>query len=84
MHYQFLDEGFSGRTVDRPEFQLMLERAKNGCFDVLVVWTKDRLSRSLMDLFNTKKTLSECGVALISVAEKVEASTANERSHESK
>lgn len=65
----FVDEGESGRNVDRPKFQLMLEKARTGCFDAIVVWTLDRLSRSLVDIVNVGKTLRQYGVALCSVTE---------------
>jgi len=68
-HYIFFDEGESGGTVRRPKFQLMLEKAKIGCFDVIVVWKLDRFCRSLVDLVNVERALRECGVSLCSVTE---------------
>jgi len=75
VNHTYRDEGKSGTTLDRPEFQVMFERAKSRCFDVILVSARDRLSRSLMDLLTMEKTLSEYGVALFSVVEIVEAST---------
>jgi predicted site-specific integrase-resolvase len=69
VHYVFIDKGESGRTLDRPEFQLMLEKARTGFLDAIVVWTLDRFSRSLVDIANVGKTLREYGVALCSVTE---------------
>jgi site-specific DNA recombinase len=68
-HYLFFDEAEGGSTVERPKFQLMLEKAKAGCFDVIVVWKLDRFCRSLVDLVNVERALRENGVSLCSVTE---------------
>ena len=68
-HYLFFDEAESGGTIERPKFQSMLERAKSGCFDVIVVWKLDRFCRSLVDLVNVERALRDCGVSLCSVTE---------------
>jgi len=67
--HTYRDEGKSGITLDRPEFQLMLETAKSGCFDVIVVSRLDRLSRSLEHLVNVEKILNENEVELCSANE---------------
>ncbi len=36
VRYLFIDEAQSGGTVERPKFQLMLEKAKEGEFNVIV------------------------------------------------
>jgi len=72
--YIFFDEE-SGGTIERPKFQSMLERAKSGCFDVIVVWKLDRFCRSLVDLVNVEKALRECGVSLCSVTEFLDTTT---------
>ena len=68
-NYLFFDEAEGGSTIERPKFQSMLERAKSGCFDVIVVWKLDRFCRSLVDLVNVEKALRDCGVSLCSVTE---------------
>ena len=67
--HTYRDEGKSGTTLDRPEFQLMLENVKSRCFDIMVVSRLDRLSRSLEHLVNVEKILNENGVKLCSVNE---------------
>lgn len=69
--YIFFDEE-SGKTVDRPKFQLMLEKARQRCFDVIVFWKLDRFCRSLVDLVNVERNLREYGVGLSSVTEYVD------------
>jgi|GEM_PF-881815 len=69
--YIFFDEE-SGKTIDRPKFQLMLEKAEQKCFDVIVFWKLDRFCRSLVDLVNVERSLREYGVGLSSVTEYVD------------
>ncbi len=69
MRYVFVDEGESGRTIERPKFQLMLQKARAGIFDVIVFWRLDRFCRSLVDLVNIERALREWEVGLSSVTE---------------
>lgn len=71
----FVDEGESGGTTDRPKFQLMLEKAKAGKFNVIVFWKLDRFCRSLVDLVNIERMLREWGVGLCSVTEYLDTTT---------
>lgn len=72
--YIFFDEE-SGNTINRPKFQLMLQKAKQGCFDVIVFWKLDRFCRSLVDLVNIERLLRNYEVALSSVTEYVDTTT---------
>lgn len=67
--FVFTDEDISGTNTDRPGFQELIDRAKDGLFDVVIFWKLDRFSRSLTDLVRTEETLREQGVALQSVTE---------------
>jgi site-specific DNA recombinase len=67
--YLFFDEAGGGSTIERPRFQSMLEKAKSGCFDVIVVWKLDRFCRSLVDLVNVERSLRAYGISLCSVTE---------------
>jgi len=40
--YIFKEDGKSGSTLARPKFQVMMEKARQGAFDVLVFWKLDR------------------------------------------
>jgi site-specific DNA recombinase len=75
VRYIFKENGMSGSTADRPKFQLMLERAKEGTFDVLVFWKLDRFCRSLLDVVNTEKKLKDYDVSLHSVTEQIDTTT---------
>jgi len=71
----YSDEGISGKSVERPMFQNMLRDAREGLFNVILVWKINRFSRRNMDLLNTVNYLRECGVNLISYSEQFDAST---------
>jgi len=42
----FDDEGFSGATLQRPALERLRDRAAEGCFEVLLCHTPDRLART--------------------------------------
>lgn len=75
VRYVFIDECQSGGTVERPKFQLMLEKAKNREIDVIVFWKLDRFCRSLVDLVNIECMLRSWGVGLCSVTEYIDTTT---------
>jgi len=75
VRYVFVDEGESGGTIKRPKFQLMLENARAGKFDVIVFWKLDRFCRSLVDLVNAERFLREMRVGLCSITEYIDTTT---------
>jgi site-specific DNA recombinase len=75
VRYVFIDEAQSGGTVERPKFQLMLQRAKEGRFNVIVFWKLDRFCRSLVDLVNIERMLRQWNVGLCSVTEFIDTTT---------
>lgn len=64
----------SGRNMDRPGLQELLSYARKG--DTLAVVRLDRLGRSLGELLATVTMLKERGIALLSLAEKIDTSSA--------
>ncbi len=70
----FSDRGESARTVDRPQFQLLLRRIQeDGGIRFLVVHKLDRLARSIRDYAAVRDLLDRAGVQLVSVTEGLEA-----------
>lgn len=69
------DEGFSGGNVDRPQFKLMLQEAKNKKFDVLVCYRLDRISRNIADFSTLIEELQESNIAFVSIREQFDTST---------
>ena len=71
----FIDHGVSGATAKRPELRRLLERAKLGDFEVLVVYRSDRLFRSLPNMVTTLADLAALGVDFVSVTEPFDSSS---------
>ncbi len=64
----------SGRSMDRPGLEALLAYARKG--DTLGVVRLDRLGRSLAELLATVAMLKERGIALLSLEEKLDTSSA--------
>jgi site-specific DNA recombinase len=75
VRFVFVDEGESGGTTNRPKFQLMIDKAKEGKFDAIVFWKLDRFCRSLVDLVNIERVLREREIGLCSVTEYLDTTT---------
>lgn len=73
--YIYIEAGVSAKDDNRPQFQQMIEDAKNGHFDVICVHKLDRFSRSLIDCMSYLNMLNENGVSFVSVTEDFDFST---------
>ncbi len=71
----YSDKGWSGKNLDRPQFQLLLSEIKNGGIDKLVVYKLDRISRSLNDFSNLMEVFKRYGVEFASTVETFDTST---------
>lgn len=72
----YTDEGFSGKNLNRPDVQRLLEECRSGKVEAVIVWRLDRLSRSLRDTLETIEDIfMPAGVSLISVTENIDTST---------
>ncbi len=69
------DGGRGGETKDRPKLQQLLEDAKSGKFDAVVVYKIDRLSRSLRDFLEMQDYFNKLNIELISITEAYDTST---------
>jgi len=77
--FVYRDEAESGKDTDRPMFQKMLRRAECSTFDVVVFWKLDRFSRSLMHAVQLEAELRRNDVALYSVTEQIDTTSATGR-----
>ena len=48
---QYCDYAMTGRSDDRPQFLQMIEDAKQGAFDVIVVWKMNRFARNIEEQY---------------------------------
>jgi len=72
---EYVDRGVSGEKDRRPALDQLLADAKRRRFDVLVCWRLDRLGRSLKHLITLLDDLQALGVAFVSLAEGIDATT---------
>ena len=63
----------SGKDTNRPQLKAMLDYVREG--DVVVVTDFSRLARSTTDMLQIVKELTDKGVALISIKEKIDTDT---------
>ena len=72
---EYVDRGISGAKDRRPALDALIRDAKRRRFDVLVCWRLDRLGRSLKHLVTLLDELQVLGIAFVSLAEGIDATT---------
>jgi DNA invertase Pin-like site-specific DNA recombinase len=72
---EYVDQGISGAKERRPALDDLVKDAKRRRLDVLVVWRLDRLGRNLRHLILLLDDLQATGVAFVSLAEGIDATT---------
>ena len=72
---EYVDRGVSGAKDRRPALDQLLTDARRRRFDVLVCWRLDRLGRNLKHLIILLDELQALGVAFVSLAEGIDATT---------
>src|SRR5215207_565104 len=77
----YKDDGISGTIPlhERPEGRRLLEDAKAGKFDTVLVYKLDRLGRSLLVIVDAHDRLAQAGVSLRSATEPIDTSTPSGR-----
>lgn len=65
----FIDKVVSGKSIDRPEYDKMIDYLKSNDIDMIIVYKNDRIQRSLYNLLVMIYELQEHEVALVSVTE---------------
>ena len=69
----YIDDGYSGTSFNRPEFQRMLEDIKNKKIDVIIIKDLSRLGRNYIETGNFIEVIfPTMGVSVISVDENCE------------
>lgn len=71
----FEDAGYSAKNTDRPKYQEMMQRIRNGEFTHLLAWKLDRISRNLKDFTEMWEELRSYGVTFVSKTEQFDTST---------
>lgn len=71
----YADEGISGKTDDRPQFQAMLDAAKTSDVGRIVAMKLDRLARNTRDFLATVDQLDKAGCDLVLLKEAFDTGT---------
>ncbi|MGI5967040.1 recombinase family protein [Anaerotruncus rubiinfantis] len=69
------DEGFSGKNLDRPQFQKLLADSKKQKFNYIVCYRLDRISRSVGDFAPLVEDLIARGIGLVCIKEQFDTAT---------
>ena len=69
---EYIDHGYCGARARRPELDRMMDDARRHRFDVLLVWSCDRLARSTKHLLQTIDELNGMGVQFLSQREAID------------
>jgi DNA invertase Pin-like site-specific DNA recombinase len=72
---EYVDKGVSGAKDRRPGLDQLVMDARRRRFDVLICWRLDRLGRNLRHLVVMLEELQTLGVAFVSLAEGIDATT---------
>jgi DNA invertase Pin-like site-specific DNA recombinase len=71
---KIFEDKASGGRWDRPELHRMLDQCREG--DVIIVWSLDRLTRSLKDLLFIMEKIEIAGAGFKSLTESIDTTTA--------
>ncbi|GAA3020212.1 recombinase family protein [Microbacterium dextranolyticum] len=71
----YVDEGLSGTDATRPAWRQMLQDARDGKIDAVVVSKLDRFARKALDAIRETDRLADMGVDLVLVKEQIDMST---------
>jgi DNA invertase Pin-like site-specific DNA recombinase len=72
---EYIDRGISGAKDRRPALDRLVADARRCRFNVLVCWRLDRLGRNLKHLITLLEELQALGIAFVSLAEGIDATT---------
>ena len=71
----YTDKGFSGKNINRPSFESMMNDVKTGLIEKVIVYKLDRISRSVLDFANIIEIFQKYKVGFISSTEKFDTSS---------
>lgn len=72
----YSDEAKTGRNSDRVQFQQMLEDAKRGAFDYVVIYKVTRIMRNRDEMALARIMLRKCGVEILYAGEDISSGSA--------
>lgn len=72
---EYKDKGYSGKNIERPDFQRLLKDIKTGLIRRVIVYRLDRISRSIVDFAKLMELFKQFNVEFVSCTEKFDTST---------
>lgn len=69
------DEGFSGKNMNRPSFQELMEDVQNNVLDAVMVYKLDRISRNVQEFSAMYDIFQKHNVSFVSVKESFDTTT---------
>lgn len=72
---EYVDEGISGKSEKRPSLDRLVKDARMGKFQIIIIYSIDRLGRSTKHLLNLLDELRHYGVSIISIRENMDFSS---------
>ncbi len=69
------DQGYSGKSEDRPSFKRLMRDAEKKLFDTVIVTKLDRFGRSVQDLINSVKLLESYDIIFEAIDNNIITST---------
>ena len=73
--YGYKDKGYSGKNIERPDFQRLLQDIRLGLIKRVIVYKLDRISRSIVDFAKLMELFKQYDVEFVSCTEKFDTST---------
>ena len=70
------DEGLSGRKMNRPGFQRVMQAVEKNEVDAVIVYSLSRFARNIVGMHNAMTTMDKHGVAFHSYTDRVDTSSA--------
>jgi putative DNA-invertase from lambdoid prophage Rac len=74
---EYVDTGWSGAKVSRPELNRLMADARLRRFDAIICWKLDRFGRSLVNCVSAIQELASVGVRFLSVSQGLDTDQAN-------
>ncbi|NYB74968.1 recombinase family protein [Sedimentibacter hydroxybenzoicus DSM 7310] len=72
---EYKDKGYSGKNIERPDFQRLLTDIRNGLIKRVIVYKLDRISRFIVDFAKLMEIFKQYNVEFVSCTEKFDTST---------
>lgn len=69
------DEGFSGGSLNRPQFKKFLQEERERPYNLLICYRLDRISRNIADFSGLINELNELGTGFVSIKEQFDTKT---------